>query len=170
VKIFVSWSGNQSREMAEHLNVWIEDTFDTTDVWYSTTDITVGEEWGSAIREQLAKSHIGILCLTEENKGRPWMLFEAGAISKQVGKAHVLPLLIGLETELQLPLSMFQAARATQDGVKGLFWAINEINKSKKLSQRMFDVVFKNSWKRHGKKFLDIVKNHEAQKHEPEPI
>jgi hypothetical protein len=172
MKIFVSWSGSHSRDVAEHLKNWIEGTFDGTNVWYSKKDINRGEEWATVIRKQLVDTHVGILCLTEENQNRPWILFEAGAISKQLDKACVIPLLIGIETQLEPPLSMFQAAIASEVGIADLFWAINEKHKHRKFSRKAFDVIFKDSWKKNGKKFLEIVDNHKPSKPQqaPEPI
>jgi hypothetical protein len=54
-------------------------------------------------------------------------MFEAGALSKYVEKARVVPLLLGLKpAELQGPLAQFQALQATESEVKKLIKGVNQ--------------------------------------------
>ena len=50
--------------------------------WLSSADIDKGDRWGAALAHQLDEATFGIICLTRENLGRPWILIEAGAMSK----------------------------------------------------------------------------------------
>jgi hypothetical protein len=62
------------------------------------------------------------MCLTQQNVSAPWLLFEAGALSKAVGFGRVLPYLIDLRpTDLTGPLSQFQAARANRAGTLRIY-------------------------------------------------
>jgi len=61
----------------------------------SSNDIRSGQRWFSEIGKELQNTKFGILCLTPSNKEAPWILFEAGAISKIVDESRVVPLLIG---------------------------------------------------------------------------
>jgi hypothetical protein len=45
-------------------------------------DIDKGQRWGLILAEQLESTHAGVICLTPENLTAPWLLFEAGALSK----------------------------------------------------------------------------------------
>ena len=40
MKIFISWSGEQSREMAEALRDWIPDVLPEAEPWMSVADIS----------------------------------------------------------------------------------------------------------------------------------
>jgi len=70
---------------------------------------------------------VGIICLTPENLTKPWILFEAGAISKTVDESSVCPYLIGGLTwpEVPRPLSNFQANEATPKGTLALVNTVN---------------------------------------------
>jgi hypothetical protein len=57
----------------------------------------------------LEESNFGIVCLTARNLESRWLNFEAGALSKAVTQARVVPLLYGLtNNDLGLPLSPHQ--------------------------------------------------------------
>jgi len=82
MEIFISWSGDRSKVIAEALNGWIPKVIQrlAQHVWMSASDIDPGQRWNREVAEKLAGSTFGILCLTEENLNAPWILFEAGAI------------------------------------------------------------------------------------------
>lgn len=78
MKLFISWSGEFSRKVAECLSVWIPTIIQTVEVFYSPDDIAKGENWGNRLSEELEQSNFGIVCLTPENVLAPWIHFEAG--------------------------------------------------------------------------------------------
>lgn len=50
------------------------------------------------------------LCLTADNRDAPWILYEAGALSKMRSVSRVCPLLCGrAQSEVEKPLQQFQA-------------------------------------------------------------
>jgi hypothetical protein len=51
--------------------------------WLSAEDIEKGAKWNQVVSGELEKSNFAIICLTPENLGAPWLLFEAGALSKR---------------------------------------------------------------------------------------
>lgn len=97
MKVFLSWSGEQSREVAKVLKEWIPDIIQAVDPWMSEEDIHKGARWGSELADSLQGPHFGLLCLTRENLTAPWLLFEAGALSKSLDVARVCPFLFGIE-------------------------------------------------------------------------
>src|ERR1043165_153842 len=106
MKIFISWSGNRSRAVAETLRDWIKCVLQATRPWISTRDIDRGSLWFSEINDQLKDTSVGIICLTQENKNRPWILFEAGALAKGLSSNRVCTLLIDLKSaDLEDPLA-----------------------------------------------------------------
>src|SRR4051812_38096528 len=95
----------------------------------SDQDIRAGGDWNKTIVDQLNEAKFGIICVTRSNKDRPWLLFEAGALSRQVGNeaTRVAPLLIDFDREVDvgLPLSRFQLTMPTQEGMLKLLQSIN---------------------------------------------
>ena len=94
-KIFVSWSGPNSKEFAKGLKYLLEkDVFSNTDIecFVSDQDIASGADWWNKIKKELRTCKLGILCITKENLRAPWIHFEAGAmVAREVPS---IPLLI----------------------------------------------------------------------------
>lgn len=130
MKIFISWSGNASHVAASALKEWLPNVFqsiETDDVFLSSEDIAKGAVWFSELGQILDESGFGVLCLTPENLTAPWILFEAGALSKHLSSARVVPLLIGVGDEaLKGPLSHLNGAGVSADEIRKLAESINE--------------------------------------------
>lgn len=113
MKIFVSWSGGRSRAVAEALRDWLPLVLPDADPWMSASDIHPGVKGLPEISEVLNNSNLGIICLTRENITAPWILFEAGALSKTLRESLVCPYLLDLvPTDVKGPLAQFQAVVA----------------------------------------------------------
>jgi hypothetical protein len=127
MKVFISWSGERSRVIAETLRTWLPDVINFLDPWISSRDIDKGARWGADLVQQLAESHIGIICLTPENLNAPWILFEAGALSKALDKTRVCTYLFQLHpSDLEGPLVQFQATEATEQDTLRLLCTLND--------------------------------------------
>ncbi len=75
----------------------------------SRRDTDAGARWGQVVTSNLASTDYGILVLTPDNRESKWLHFEAGALSKEVSQAHVVPLLFNLKpTDVSMPLAQFQ--------------------------------------------------------------
>lgn len=126
MKIFISWSGEKSKEIAEFLKNWIEQIIQVAEPWISV-DIDKGKRWNTEISESLEHSKVGIFCITKENLNSPWILFEAGAISKS-NDSYVCTFLIDINpTDLTGPLSLFQATKYKKDDIFKLLSTINQM-------------------------------------------
>ncbi len=91
--IFIGWSGDSSRKVAEELKKTLEEIFPKKiNCFVSTQNIASGEDWYRRIKRNLERSSLGILCITKENIKAPWLYFEAGALVRNNMK--VIPLLI----------------------------------------------------------------------------
>jgi DNA-binding CsgD family transcriptional regulator len=113
----------------------------------STDNIQIGVRWAHELAEALQRIDFGIVCLTEENRASPWILFEAGALSKTLEQGRVVPYLIDIPRhKLDGPLSQFQAIEADLYGTKHLVEAIAESNPTNKLDPRTLDRVFERWW------------------------
>ena len=128
MKIFISWSGTLSHAVARALNSWLPQVINAAKPWISSEDIDKGTRWFSEIGSTLAESNFGIVCLTKSNLSAPWILFEAGALSKSLDQARVSPLLIDLnnaDIQGHGPLTQFNTTSLTQDDIKKLVTTIN---------------------------------------------
>lgn len=67
MKLFISWSGTRSRELAEALREWIPLVLHYVEPWLSEADITAGERWAQSVAKELETSNFGIICVTREN-------------------------------------------------------------------------------------------------------
>jgi len=113
MKVFISWSGAQSRAIAEVLRNWLPTIVQSLEPFVSTQDIPSGGRGLNVLASELEECRFGILCLTQENKQQPWVIFEAGALSKVIDTSRVVPLLLDLRiSDLSGPLAQFQAVTA----------------------------------------------------------
>lgn len=110
--VFISWSGSPSKEIAECLARNLPFIVPEIRCFQSSGGIDKGARWSSEIAVELEGSDLGLICLTEQNAIAPWVLFEAGALSKSVANSKVVPLLFGIGPSNLAggPLSQFQAA------------------------------------------------------------
>lgn len=132
MKVFISWSGKRSKELANSLRDWLPCVLQYVEPFVSDKDISAGDRWAQAIAGELESSNFGIICITPENLTSEWILFEAGALSKSMQDGKVIPLLFGLElSDLSGPLSQFQAKKVDQGGLMEAVQAINSIAETK---------------------------------------
>jgi hypothetical protein len=148
MKIFISWSGEQSRRVAEALRVWIPDVIQFVEPWMSRADIEAGARWGRDIQHQLSETRFGIICLTNANQQAPWILFEAGALAKTIEDTFLCPYLINMNpSEIQAgPLTQFQAKTADMDGTWDLLCAMNSALKDQALDEGRLRRLYDRSW------------------------
>jgi hypothetical protein len=147
MKVFLSWSGSASRRLAEALRDWLPAVLQAVEPWMSAEDIDKGARWSAHVAGELAHARVGILCLTRENLAAPWILFEAGALSKTLERTAVCPYLWGLRpADLRGPLVQFQAAEANQADTRRLVATINAALGEAALSERSLDRAFKTWW------------------------
>jgi hypothetical protein len=158
MKVFISWSGERSRLVAELLNDWIQCVIQAVDPWMSSKDIDRGSLWFSEISDALANTSVGIVCLTKENKDRPWILFESGALAKGLSSNRVCTFLIDLEpTDLQNPLAQFNHTSATRNGLLDLVRTINLSLQEQALNSKILDNVFATYWPQFEHGFKQIL-------------
>lgn len=157
-KIFISWSGELSKALGEAVRDWIPKVLQSVKPYFTPDDIEKGAKWAKEIGEELASSQLGIICLTQENQHSPWILFEAGALSKNLEESKVCPILFNFDTtELKGPLSSFQATKFNKDDFKKLVESINNSCNESKLDQKNLDETFDMWWPKLEKKIKEIL-------------
>ena len=164
MKVFLSWSGDRSRAVAESLYRWLPSVIQTVHPWFSAEDIGKGSVWNSDLNAELAAHSFAIVCLTPENLSAPWLLFEAGALSKALTSAAICPLLVGVApTDVQGPLAQFQSARAEKVDIRKLVGSINARLAENRLSEPLQDEAFEAFWPRLEKTLLTILNTQGAK-------
>jgi TIR domain len=167
MKIFISWSGEQSKRIAEILKKWIPGVIQAVKPYYSPDDIAKGTRWNSEVGKELEASKIGIICLTQDNLQAPWIMFEAGALSKNIDKSKVCPLLFGVEpTDIQGPLIQFQAAKFEKDEIHKVIKMINAELGESKLASEVLDSVFEMWWPKL-KEWIEVELSANAKSNSP---
>lgn len=120
IDVFISFSGARSRAVAEEIFATMKALFPNVEGFFSE-NIEGGRTAWDEVRRGLESANIGIICMTAENQLNPWILFEAGALSKDSEKSRVIPLLIDPDLKLSIgPLGQlaFKARRTTLSGIR----------------------------------------------------
>ena len=158
MKVFISWSGDRSKKVAELLDNWIQCVIQAVNPWMSSKDIDRGALWFTEITDQLANTSIGVVCLTKENKNKPWILFEAGALAKGLTSNRVCTFLIDLlATDLENPLAQFNHTFPNKESVWELVRTINLSLKEDALKESVLAKVFETYWPQFEKEFKEII-------------
>jgi TIR domain len=149
MKVFLSWSGDRSKLLAEAMRDWLPRVIQAVQPWMSAADIEKGTMWRNEIARQLDEATVGIICLTSDNLDKPWLLFEAGAISKKLDDSFVCTYLLDLEpSEVREPLAQFQSTKAEKEDTKRLLQTINRALGPLSLQETVLDDVFEAMWPR----------------------
>ena len=131
MQIFISWSGLRSKAVGVAFRDWLPVVLQSIEPWFSAEDIDKGSRWLADLNQKLANLSAGLICVTPENQHSPWLVFEAGALSKSLDAARVCPIVIGMDpTDVKGPLSQFQATRPTKDDVRQLVATLNRATAS----------------------------------------
>lgn len=159
MKVFISWSGETSRKVAEAIREWLPKVLQTVKPYFTPNDIAKGSRWFSDITQELDDSMAGIFCVTSQNLKSQWLMFEAGAISKKVEQSLVCPILIGLEnTDISGPLTQFQTTSFEKSDFKRLVSDLNKANTSNVLEESVLNQVFEKFWPELESRVKQIIK------------
>lgn len=160
MKVFISWSGDTSKALAEALRGWLPSVVQAIKPYFSPDDITKGSRWSTEIAKELEECKIGLICLTADNLEAPWIMFETGALSKSISAARVCPLLFGVEpSDVKGPLVQFQAAPFARDEMKKAVRMMNQELGPQALTSDVLDSVFEMWWPKLEEKVKKITAN-----------
>lgn len=160
MKIFISWSGKLSHEIAVALSTWLPSVIQQIKPFVSSEDIKKGTRWSKEVTTNLNETDFGIICLTEDNITEPWILFEAGALSKKAEDANVCSVLFdGLQPpDIEGPLSIFQHTIFEKKDFKKLVVTINDKLDENKLKEKLLDAAFDQWWPVLEEKIEEVTK------------
>jgi hypothetical protein len=144
MKVYISWSGSRSRAVAKVLREFIPTMLQAAHVYTSADDIEPGARWSAEVEQAFHGVDVGVLCITPENLQSPWMLFEAGALSRTT--PHIVPLLLDISpNELVGPLVQFQALSLSRSDIYQFLRSLNG-RLERALADETFDRLFDHLW------------------------
>lgn len=150
MRVFLSWSGERSKAVAQTFSKWVGQVIQAVDPWISS-DIEKGIRWNPKVAAALEESRVGIICLTKENLDARWILFESGALSK-TKDAYVCTLLLDIDpSDVEQPLGQFQHTTRDKNDIRQLLGTINkavEKEGQKALADALLDDAFEMYWPR----------------------
>lgn len=148
MKVFLSWSGDRAKAVAVALAEWLPLVIQSVKPFVSTSNIPKGARGLDVIASELEETRVGIVCVTPEGKNAPWLIFEAGALSKTRSATYVCTYLIGIRTavELEPPLGQFQATLAEKEDTFTLMKDINNSQEEGALDETRLRTVFEKFW------------------------
>jgi len=144
MKLFISWSGKLSHQIAKELREWFPLVINQLEPFVSSESIKKGDRWMIDINSELEQSNFGVICLTRENLNEPWIMFEAGALSKNVSQSKVSSLLFDnlKQNDIKSPLSLFQNTEFEKEDFKKLVISVNNALGDKKISDTVLNRSF----------------------------
>lgn len=143
MKVFLSWSGEQSHKVAVVFRDWFPSVIQSLVPYVSSEDIDKGARWSTDIATELEDSTFGILCVTKDNLEAPWLTFEAGALSKTMDKSSVCPFLFNIKrSEVNGPILQFQSTTFEKEDIKKLLKTLNKACGEEKLTDDRLDKAF----------------------------
>ena len=148
MRVFISWSGDRSRAAADVLRRWFPSVLQAVRPYFSPDDVAKGARWSAEIAKELEASRVGLLVITPENQEAPWLLFEAGALAKNLDRSKVCPILFGAmePTDVKGPLVQFQAAQFSKAEMKRVVKMMNAELTEAALPPDVLDNVFEMWW------------------------
>lgn len=125
-EVFISWSGEYSKDIASNLKNILELVFENEDitVFMSEKDIGSGAEWFQIIKSHLNNSCCVIIVLTKENLNAPWVLFEAGAMAMRYEEKRIIPLLFEVSIKADNPLYHYNRIKYSKEGFDKMIFDI----------------------------------------------
>lgn len=107
ILVFISWSGEWGKPLAEHLADTIF-KYSPLKSWISSRDIPPGENWYDATMKASQQAKIGVVCLTPGASKSSWLNFETGLLVARLEKIKI----INFGERLIEPLKRYQAIEA----------------------------------------------------------
>jgi hypothetical protein len=161
-KIFISWSGELSQKLAETIKDWLPQVINNSDPFVSSESIKKGDRWLQIIFETLEESNFGLVCLTKENLDSTWLMFESGAIAKNLSDSKVSCILFdGLnQGDVSRPLSFFQNTNFEKEDFKKLINSINDSLGDLGIQEKILNRAFEKWWPDLEEKVNEITNNY----------
>ena len=146
MRVFVSWSGNRSRALAQALTDWLPRALPVVEKAWMSPAIPTGTDWRAEIMRELRAADAAIACLTPENLRSQWLNFETGAAATISPEQYRLFPVSLTNDPVPGPLAGLQTAHCTEDGMRTLVKSLNAICKPR-LTDAWIDAQVALLWK-----------------------
>lgn len=128
--------------MADALHWWLPNVLQVLKPFVSQQDIDKGARGELVIGNELADTNVGIVCLTPENLQKPWVLFEAGALSK-TANAYLCTFIHELTpAQIERPLGAFQHTKNEKEDIRKLCVTLNKLLSPHNLEMQRLNETF----------------------------
>ena len=146
MKVFISWSGDLSKQIAGAISHWLPRAMHAVTPYYSP-DMGKGKRWAVDLATALKDCKVGLIVLCPDNYQSSWINFEAGALSREFSESRVCPVLFGLRSDdIDGPLTQFQASRFTKEDFRKVLRSINEALEENALSEVILSDTYDKWW------------------------
>ena len=147
MKIFISWSGELSRQLGSIIREWLPNVLQAVKPYFTPSDIEKGSKWESEISQQLEASNFCLIVMTRESLKSNWIPFEAGAISKHIDRSKICPIVFDIQpSDIEGPLSRFQATKFSETEMAALLVSVNTSAGEAAVSSDVLKAAFKVWW------------------------
>lgn len=147
MKIFISWSGQRERAVAEALREALPDLCVTeVEVFVSSKSISKGANGTSVIEANLDTSDYGIILVSRENQNAPWLNYEGGWLASTLSRPVSTICLDLRPGDVTSPLAPRQATQfESEDDMTELLRQIAE-TANPSIPPRAFNTLLKSVW------------------------
>ena len=149
MKVFLSWSGVRSRQVAQALRDWLPGVLQSVEPWLSSPRHPAWPVSGAVefSPRSAADVDVGILCLTSENLKSPWLMMEAGALSQVARSAAVVPYLLDVApSDLPAPVARYRSVQANRAETLRLVELLNAKTKAGSINPQRVQEAFEVWW------------------------
>ncbi|WP_158171369.1 toll/interleukin-1 receptor domain-containing protein [Rhodococcus sp. JT-3] len=177
LKIFISWSGKLSEEVAKVWHSLLTEMFNNVSPFMSEKDIEAGTRGLPTIANELHGSKFGIVVVTQENLHSQWLNYETGALSKDINDPdlRVAPTLVDFKSKADAtgPISQFQATLLDHDGVKTI---LEQVGQVVDVDPATVDKRFERAWLAEFEELFEVAKSpyassgNKARRHAPDKL
>lgn len=156
-KVFISWSGELSKQVAALLKKWLPTIIQELDPFFSQKDVSKGGRAMEDIINAMKQSKVAISCLTKGNQEKPWIEYEGGFLDGC--KVPVCGFLINLtDKEVSYPLKQFQLTAFDKEDILDLLKTINKKCENT-IEASLLEEIFETRWPSFEKEFKSIIEN-----------
>jgi hypothetical protein len=158
MKVFISWSGELSRQLGSAIREWLPNVLQTVKPYFTPSDIEKGSKWESEISKELEASNFCIIAMTRESLNSHWIPYEAGAISKNIDRSKICPIVFDIQpSDIEGPLTRFQATKFNKAEMEALLTSINASAGDAGVSGGVLSSSFEVWWPKLDKKVREIL-------------
>lgn len=127
MKVFISWSGEPSHQVARALRDWIPQVLRSVEPWLASAELKWGQSVAKSIKGDIKSADVILLCLTRQNMLSDWTKIETD-VAMGAGRP-IIPICIDFSTfELAGRFAQYQALTLDELGVHRLVTVLNHLS------------------------------------------